>query len=192
LKIENTLYVVDREAWRRWLAEHHQSETEIWLVFYRKGTGKPNISYNDAVEEALAYGWIDSIRKSLDQERYAQRFSQRKPNSKLSQMNRERIRVLIAQGKMTRAGMDAIAHVFDPTVDADSEFEIPAAILEALKANPEAWTNFQAFPASYRRIRVAYVESQRRHGEAVFRKALNHLIDMSAKNKRFGYVKEMR
>ncbi len=91
MDIGETLYVTDRGEWRSWLAEHHGSEMEIWLIYYKKGSGKPRISYNDAVEEALCYGWIDSIVKTIDDEKYAQRFSVRKKTSELSQMNRERI-----------------------------------------------------------------------------------------------------
>ena len=77
MDITETLYVTNRDDWRKWLAEHYSSSTEIWLVYYRRQTGKPRIPYNDAVEEALCFGWIDSITKNLDQERYAQRFTQR-------------------------------------------------------------------------------------------------------------------
>ncbi|MFA5023936.1 MAG: hypothetical protein WC523_03210 [Patescibacteria group bacterium] len=75
LKIGHTLYVTDRKPWRSWLSKHYKSEKEIWLVYFRKKSGKPRISYNDAVEEALCYGWIDSIIKNLDEERFVQRFS---------------------------------------------------------------------------------------------------------------------
>ncbi len=191
LDLEKTVYLADRESWRAWLAEHHDSETDVWLVYYRKETGKPRIPYNDAVEEALCYGWIDSTVRGMDEERFAQRFSKRRKNSALSQMNKERIRSLIAQGKMTKAGLDAVAHVFDPAADEAEEFEIPPQILAALKANDQAWRNFQKFPGSYRRIRIAYIESRKRHGAQMYRKALERFIEMTARNKRFGYVKEM-
>ena len=186
-----TVYLADRESWRAWLAEHHDSETEVWLIYYRKGTGKLRIPYNDAVEEALCYGWVDSIVRGIDDERFAQRFSKRKKTSTLSQMNKERIRSLIASNKMTQAGLDAVAHVFDPAADEAEEFEIPQEILAALKGNDLAWRNFQKFPGSYRRIRIAYIESRKRHGEEMYRKALEHFIEMTARNKRFGFVKEM-
>lgn len=191
LDLGKTVYLADRESWRAWLAEHHDSETEVWLIYYRKETGKPRIPYNDAVEEALCYGWIDSTVRGIDEERFAQRFSRRKKTSTLSQMNKERIRSLIASNKMIQAGLDAVAHVFDPVADEAEEFEIPQEILAALKANDLAWRNFQKFPGSYRRIRIAYIESRKRHGEEMYRKALRHFIEMTAKNKRFGFVKEM-
>jgi uncharacterized protein YdeI (YjbR/CyaY-like superfamily) len=83
-----TLYLVDRTEWRRWLRKNYKTETEIWLVYYKKDSGKPRIAYNDAVEEALCFGWIDSTVRSLDKERFAQRFSPRKPKSGYSQAKR--------------------------------------------------------------------------------------------------------
>lgn len=192
MKPGKTLHVTTRKDWRSWLARHHNTETEIWLVYYRKETGKPRISYNDAVEEALRYGWIDSTVRSLDRERFAQRFSMRKSASSLSQMNRERVRVLIAQKKMTKAGLAAIAHVFDPAKDEAAEFAIPPDILKPLKENEQAWENFQKLPESYKRIRIAFIATRKRHGKKQFESALRHFIDMTAKGKRFGYVREMR
>ncbi len=191
-KIGHTLYVTDRKSWRSWLSKYYKSEKEIWLVYFRKESGKPRISYNDAVEEALCYGWIDSIIKNLDEERFVQRFSVRRKTSTLSQMNKERIYSLIAQKKMTKAGLAAIDHVFDPTEEKTRRLVIPSDILKLLKMDKEVWTNFQKFPESYKRIRIAYLESQKRHGEEQYQKALRHFIDMTAKNKRFGFVKEMK
>jgi len=172
------------------LAKHHRSAKEIWLVYYRQEIGKPRLSYNAAVEEALCYGWIDSIIKKVDKERFAQRFSPRKKTSVLSQMNKERIKNLIAQKKMTKAGLAAVAHVFDHTKK-DGRFVIPPVILKALRADKQAWANFRKFPASYKRIRVAYLASQRRHGAEQYQKALKHFVKMTARNKRFGFVREM-
>src|SRR5512141_1855744 len=141
MKLGKTLHVTTRKDWRSWLARHHNKETEIWLVYYRKETGEPRISYNDAVEEALRYGWIDSTVRSLDKERFAQRFSVRRSGSGLSQMNKERVRALIARKKMTKAGLAAIAHVFDPAKDEARDFAIAPDILKPLKENGRAWEN---------------------------------------------------
>ncbi len=187
-----TLYVANRKEWREWLVKNHKTEREIWLIYYRKKTGTPRISYNDAVEEALCYGWIDSTVKSLNEEQFIQRFSVRKRSSELSQMNKERIRNLISQNRMTEAGLDAVAHVFDPDKDNPDDFVIALDILEDLKANEAAWKNFQTFPESYKRIRIAYIDSRRRHGNEMFEKSLSHFIRMTEKNKRFGFVKEMK
>jgi uncharacterized protein YdeI (YjbR/CyaY-like superfamily) len=192
MKIGNILEVADSKGWRTWLAKHHKTESEIWLVFYKKASGKPRISYNDAVLEALSYGWIDSTVKALDSERFVQKFSLRRKTSGLSQMNRERIRTLIRQKRMTKAGLEAVAHVFNPEQDNVEEFDIPADILEPLKENQQAWTNFQEFPESYKRIRIAYIESRKRHSQEQFQTSLNYFIKMTAKNKRIGFVKEMK
>lgn len=190
MKLGKTLYVTNRQAWRSWLAKHHRTAQEIWLIYYRKETGKPRIAYNAAVEEALCYGWIDSTAKKLDNERFAQRFSPRRKTSVLSQMNRERIRALIAHKKMTKAGLAAVAHVFNHNKK-EGRLVIPPAMLKALRADKQTWANFRKFPDRYRRIRVAYVANQRRHSEAAYQRALKHFIKMTARNKRFGFVKEM-
>src|SRR2546428_11386211 len=108
MEITNLLEVKNRKEWRSWLSKNHKSEKEIWLVYYKKKSGKSRIPYNAAVEEALCYGWIDSTVKSIDENSYAQRFSPRKKESNLSEMNKERIRRLIEKGKMTKAGLDSI------------------------------------------------------------------------------------
>jgi uncharacterized protein YdeI (YjbR/CyaY-like superfamily) len=189
MDIGKTLYVTNRQDWRAWLAAHHSKEKEVWLIYFRKETGKPRISYDDAVEEALCYGWIDSIQKKLDAERFVQRFSPRNRGCALSQANRERVLKLIAQKKMTPAGLDAIAHVFKPENEKVEDFVIPPDILKALKANPQAWANFQNFPPSYRSISIAYIESRKRHSREMYEKSLAHFIKMTAANKQFGYVK---
>src|SRR5437667_9962071 len=132
MEIRTTLYVKDRRQWRSWVARHHETAPEIWLIYYKKHSGKPRIPYNDAVEEALCYGWIDSILKPVDADRYAQRFSPRRPRSRLSEMNRERVRRLIAAGRMTAAGLERIKHVFDPGRDTKQKlkWETPADILK--------------------------------------------------------------
>jgi uncharacterized protein YdeI (YjbR/CyaY-like superfamily) len=190
MDIGKTLYVTNRHEWRSWLVRNYNKEKEIWLVYYRKETGKPRIPYNDAVEEALCYGWIDSTQKKIDDERFAQRFSPRKKNSELSQANKERIIKLIAQKKMTPPGLDAITHAFQPDTESIENFTIPADILEPLKSNKEAWKYFQQFPAGYQRIRIAYIDSRRRQGQELFEKSLQHFIRMTAKNKRIGFIKE--
>ncbi|MFH0888325.1 MAG: YdeI/OmpD-associated family protein [Planctomycetota bacterium] len=190
MELGETLYAKDRKSWRAWLAKNHRSKKEIWLVYYRKETGKPRISYNDAVDEALCYGWIDSIVKRVDCERFAQRFSVRRKTSGLSQANKERVRNLISRDKMTRAGLDALAHVFDPVNDKPERFTVPDDILNRLKSDKQAWRNFRGLPARYRRIRIAYIENRRLHGKEAFRRSLLNFIKMTAQNKRFGFIKE--
>jgi uncharacterized protein YdeI (YjbR/CyaY-like superfamily) len=99
------LYVTTRDEWRAWLAEHHDTEREVWLVSYKKHTGRPQIPYDDAVEEALCFGWIDSLVKTIDDERFAQKFTPRKEKSNWSESNKRRVRKLVREGRMTEAGL---------------------------------------------------------------------------------------
>jgi uncharacterized protein YdeI (YjbR/CyaY-like superfamily) len=108
MEIGETIYVTNREDFRQWLEENHQSKKEIWLIQYKKATKKPSINYVEAVEEALCFGWIDNTQKSMDAERYATRFSPRRPKSNWTETNKERARRLIAKGKMTEAGRAAL------------------------------------------------------------------------------------
>ena len=185
MELGKTLYVTDRREWRNWLSKNHRKENEVWLIYYRKATGKARITYNEAVEEALCYGWIDSIQKGIDSERFAQRFSPRKPKSSLSEANRERIRRLIEEKKMTAAGLTAVKDIFKP----EEKLKVSEDILEALKADPAAWKNFQKLPEGYRRVRVGYIESRRRHGKMMFLRSLRHFIKKTAENKRIGFIR---
>ena len=152
MEITQTLHIISRKDWRDWLKKNYKTEKEIWLVYYKKGTGKPRIEYNDAVEEALCFGWIDSIVKTLDEERTVQRFSPRKPKAKYSQANIERLRTLVAQKKVIKEVAETLGDVLT------EEFVIPPDILKAIKANDEAWKNFQKFSDSYKRIRIAFID----------------------------------
>jgi uncharacterized protein YdeI (YjbR/CyaY-like superfamily) len=175
----------DRRTWRAWLRRNHAKKTEVWLVYWRAASGKPRIPYAAAVEEALCYGWIDSQQKGLDPDRLGQRFTPRRPGSALSELNRQRVRRLVAQRKMTKAGLAAIAAVFDPA-QKDPPLRLPPDLRKALRAEPAAWKNFQAFPAAYRRARIAYVEAGRRHGADQVAKRIRNLVAKSAAGKRFG------
>ena len=181
MEIGKTIYVTERSEWRKWLSAHHRTEKEIWLIGYRKDTGKPSLPYNDAVEEALCFGWIDSTVKKIDAERNAQRYTPRRPNSPFSEMNRERVRRLLAAGLMTPAGLAAAGDL------SKENFVIPEDILHALKADAQVWENFSAFPESYQRIRVGWIEGARKR-PAEFEKRLRYFIRMTAANKKYGMV----
>lgn len=180
MEITKTLHVTNPKVWRDWLKVNYRTEKEIWLVYYKKGTGKPRIEYNDAVEQALCFGWIDSIVKTLDEERTVQRFSPRKPNGKYSQANKERLRSLVEQGKVIREVLDSLGEVLS------EKFEFPLDILKAIQADKEAWKNFQKFSDSYKRIRIAFIDGARKRPEE-FQKRLRYFIDMTKKNKMFGF-----
>ena len=108
MEIGETLYVTDREGFRQWLEQNHKSKKVIWLIQYKKSAKKPSIDYIEAVEEALCFGWIDGTQKSIDAERYALRFSPRRPKSNWTETNKHRARRLIAEGKMTETGFAAL------------------------------------------------------------------------------------
>ena len=105
---ENRIYLSTREEWRKWLQKHHQSATEIWLIYYKKHTGKPRVAYDEAVEEALCFGWIDSLIKRIDDETFCQKFTPRKDNSTWSDINKKRVLKLQKQGLMSAAGVKAV------------------------------------------------------------------------------------
>ncbi|HEY6324787.1 MAG TPA: hypothetical protein VJA16_24840 [Thermoanaerobaculia bacterium] len=100
-----TLEVTSSREWRAWLAEHHDREAGIWLVFWKKHTGKTSVSYQDAVDEALCFGWIDTLVRRLDDDRYAQKFTPRKPKSNWTEANRRIFARLVEEGRMTAAGL---------------------------------------------------------------------------------------
>src|SRR2546429_5450566 len=154
MKVGRPAHARNRREWRAWLARHHKTAHEIWLIYYKKHSGKPRVSYNDAVDEALCYGWIDSTLKPTDADCYAQRFSPRRPTSRLSEMNRERVRRLIAARRMTRAGLERIRHVFDHEQDIKKlVWRLPPEFRGRLRADPIVWARFTRFPVSNRRIR---------------------------------------
>lgn len=180
MEISNTLYVTNPKDWRNWLKQHHKTEAEIWLVYPKKATGKPRIEYNDAVEQALCFGWIDSIIKTLDDEHTVQRFSPRKPKAKYSQANIERLRALVAQKKVIKEVADTLTDILN------AEFVIPPDILKAIQADKQAWKNFKSFSDPYKRIRIAFIDGARKRPDE-FKKRLKHFIEMTRQDKLFGF-----
>ena len=192
MEIAEKFYAKNRKEWRAWLSKFHKSKKEIWLVYYKKASGKPRVSYNDAVEEALCYGWIDSTLKSIDEECFAQLFSPRRKNSVLSELNKERIRNLIASKKMTRFGLESIVHHLDGN-EYESvhkkkliEFTFPKDILDELKKDKTTWKNFLNFPESYKRIRIGWI-AMTTH-EETRKSRLKYFLKMTAKNKKYGTI----
>ena len=108
MEIGETLYVTTPAEFRKWLLKNHRAKKEIWLLQYKKNTGKPSLTLDEALEEAVCFGWIDSYMKGMDEQRYATRFSPRRPKSNWTETNRARARRLIADGRMTEAGLAAL------------------------------------------------------------------------------------
>lgn len=157
-----TVEVSDRAEWRDWLRHHHTSVTEVWLVFPKRATGRTTLTYDDAVEEALCYGWIDSLIRRLDDERYARKFTPRKPDSRWSTINRRRYESLLERGLLEPPGLAR-----PPTErSGDAPFppgsRLPEYIEKAIRDDPGAWENFQRLAPSYRRQYVVWIDSARR------------------------------
>lgn len=172
------------EQWREWLASHHGSEPEIWLVFHKLHTGRASVSYSDALDEALCFGWVDSLIKRLDDDRYARKFTPRKPDSRWSEINRKRYAELEALGRMKPAGLSRRptnrTYPAPPAVAA----AVPEYILRAFKKNPAARKNFEALAPSHRRAYLMWVDSAKR--EETKAKRLKEAVAMLAAGEKLG------
>lgn len=180
MKLGSTLYVASRKEWRDWLALNFQTEPEIWLVYPHKSSGRPRIPYNEAVEEALSFGWIDSTVKKLADSSTAQRFSPRNPKSPFSQANKERLRWLAKKGMLHPSVKDLTAGALE------DRFVFPPDITRAIKADRMAWKYYRRFSPAYKRIRIAFIEGARDR-PAEFQKRLAYFIKMTKKNKQIGF-----
>jgi uncharacterized protein YdeI (YjbR/CyaY-like superfamily) len=152
------------QQWRKWLAEHHDSESEIWLVFHKQHTGVASIDYKDALDEALCFGWVDSLVKRLDDRRYARKFTPRRADSRWSAINRKRYAVLKASGRLKppgieRAPTDRGYGSRPPRFKMPSK--LPPYIQTALENHPAALRHFEALAPSHRRRYVGWIESAR-------------------------------
>ncbi len=173
---ENIKYFEDRKDWRKWLTDNFETAYEIWFVFPQKSSGKKSITYNDAVEESLCFGWIDSIIKPLDKEHRIQRFTPRNPKSAYSQANIERLKWLLEK-KMIHPNLeDKIRNVLS------EPFIFPNDIIDSLKEDKIVWKNYRHFSDAYKRIRIAYIEAARKWPEE-FEKRLNNFITKTKDNK---------
>ena len=175
------LEVAKRSEWRAWLRHNYRTAKEVWLVYHKKHTGRPRISYNDAVEEALAFGWIDSTAVKIDEERYAQRFTPRRPKSPYSPSNVARLKAMAARGRIIP---EVLAKVEPLLIEKPPV--IPPDILAALKSDRETWKNFRAFSDSYKRIRVGYIDGARDRPDE-FAKRLRNFLKVTKENRIIGF-----
>ena len=175
-----TLFVTERKAWRAWLEKNFESENDIWLIYPAKSSGIKRILYNDAVEEALCFGWIDSTVKKHDEQSSMQRFSRRNPKSNYSQANKERLKWLWDNNKIHPSMFERVEEVLS------EPFEFADDIMKAIKKDREVWGNYKRFSDSYKRIRIAYIHSARKRPEE-FKKRLRNFIEKTRNNKQFGF-----
>ncbi len=157
-----TLDVRTRAKWRAWLTKHHDSSAGVWFVFHKKHTGVPCVSYDDAVEEAICFGWIDSLVRRLDDDRYVQKFTPRKAKSNWSTANRRRYTDMKSQGLLTQAGLDRAPTGRSGDAPRPSATRLPKYLERALKTNKKAWQFFETLAPSYRRAYIGWIDSAKR------------------------------
>jgi len=160
-----TLLVRTLDQWRQWLGEHHASVPEVWLILHKRHTGVVSIAYADARDEALCFGWVDSLVKRLDDRRYALKFTPRRENSRWSALNRQRYAALKASGRLKPAGSERppTDRGYSPRAPKRPlPAKLPGYIQGGLKKHPRALRHYEALPASQRRRYVAWIESARR------------------------------
>jgi uncharacterized protein YdeI (YjbR/CyaY-like superfamily) len=161
------LYVTNRDEWRDWLSENYAVKAGIWLVFYKKETSKPTIAYEAAVEEALCFGWIDSIIKNIDAAMYARKFTPRSDKSKWSQLNKKQANKMIKQGRMTEVGLAKIkaakkTGLWDKYPRPQISLDVPPEFAKALARNKKAKESFDKLAPSYRKYYIGWLTVAKR------------------------------
>jgi uncharacterized protein YdeI (YjbR/CyaY-like superfamily) len=179
------LYLVNRKDWRKWLEENYLTVEEVWLRYYKKPSGKPRIPYEEAVEEALCFGWIDGKIKKINEDYFIQRFTPRRPGSRWSKYNIDRVKKLEKQGLMKPAGLKAYEEsvrkphlVYDDRRDGIPD--IPDDLSKGLKKNATALKNFNNFPQSSRRMFIDWLNTAKKP-ETRIRRILK-IVDLSERN----------
>jgi len=156
----------DQAAWRAWLRRHHRTAPGVWLVYHKKHSTTPSVRYEEAVQEALCYGWIDSLVRALDADRYRQLFTPRKPRSTWSPSNKRRVQELIAGRRMTKAGLATIAAARADgsweSLDTVETLAVPAELRRALAAEGDTLRNFRGYAASIRKAMLFWLSSAKR------------------------------
>ena len=187
--MNNTIQLTNRKAWRQWLSENHQKEKEIWLVYFKKHTGKPSVGYAESVEEALCFGWIDGIKKRIDEERYAHRFTPRKPKSRWSPRNIDLAEKLIQNGQMAPMGLAS----FDQRMTYGEDFlktketkeiTLSAETEEALRANENAWKHFNNLSPGYKKQYVGWLQSAKK--PETRKRRLEEAVKLLSENNKLG------
>ncbi len=179
------LFMKSKSEWREWLERNHHKEQGVWLLFHKKHTGKPGLSYEDAVEEALCFGWIDSTLRRIDKEKHVIRFSPRRKRSVWSEINRRRVEKLMREGKMAAAGLAKVEEAkksgkWFTAYTSKGKPTIPSDLREALMRDKKAWQNFNNFAPSYQNIYIHWVLSAKR--EETRKRRINQVVERSARN----------
>ncbi|MBR4462320.1 MAG: YdeI/OmpD-associated family protein [Erysipelotrichaceae bacterium] len=172
----NTFYTDSRSEWRNYLENHFETEDEIWFVFPTKDSKEDSLSYNDAVEEALCFGWIDGRAGTLDETHHIRRFTPRRKGSAYSRPNIERLIWLERQGLIHPKIRESILPIIN------EPFVFPEDIISILKKDETVWKNYERFTEPYKRIRIAYIDAARKRPKE-FEKRLNSFVEKTRKGK---------
>lgn len=186
---EKARYFPAPEKWRRWLEKNHDKAKEVWLVHFKKASGRKSVSHDDAVGEALCFGWIDGQLKSIDSGKYILRYSPRKPASVWSEINKKKAERMIALGKMSAAGLKKIEDAkrsgqWDNAYTNLKREKMPPDLKSALSRDREAWTNFRRFANTYRNMYIGWVTGAKT--EPTRKKRIEEVVRRSALNKKPG------
>ncbi len=186
----NQLYLKTRSEWRKWLQKNHDKVGELWLIFYKKDTGRPSLGYDDAVEEALCYGWIDSLVRKLDDEKYVRKFTPRKINSFWSEPNKKRVRKVIKEGRMTEFGLEKInaakkSGAWNKIIEPPKvSYDAPKELISALNKNKKAKNNFDKFSPSVKRRYYMWINIAKK--KETRERRIKESIELLSKNKELG------
>ncbi len=188
----NVIYCPNRETWRIWLKDNHKNKKEIWLIYYKKFTKKPRVDYSDAVEEALCFGWIDSIVKRIDDERYMQRFTPRRVDSNWSEINKGLAEKLIESGKMNKAGLKQIKAAkrngkWGKITHKIEDIEFSNEILNIFVSNESAYKLFKNLTDNQQKRLTAWVMSARKEETKI--KRINKILFQLKKNGKIDLMK---
>lgn len=183
------IYIPKTSEWRAWLEQNHVTEKGIWLIYFKKHTDKPRVPYNEAVEEALCFGWIDSTVKRIDEERYMQQFTPRNLKSNWSKPNKERVEKLVKQGKMTEAGMRFVDYakthgIWDKVEQPIPLFEFSPELLSILESNKKAIDFYSSLSPSQQKLYKQWVMSAKKPETRL--KRCNEMIALLEKEKKLG------
>ena len=191
MEITETLYVKNRKEWRDWLQSNFGSKKEIWLIYYKKHTGKLRIPYADAVEEAICFGWIDSTVKRVDEGIYVQKFTPRKLRSLWSVLNKGRAEEMIQTGLMTAAGLEKIEEAkkngrWEEAYTSNRKAEAPKGLITALLADQEANRNFNNFAVSYQNMYINWINDAKK--DETRQRRIKEVVRRSSKNQKPGMM----
>jgi len=187
MELNNALSFLDRNEWRKWLEKNHRKQKEVWLIHYKKHAGKIGVQLEEAVEEALCFGWIDGKLKKVDKDRFMLRYSPRKAGSVWSRINRERAERMIKAGRITPAGLSMIEEAkkrssWDRVYTSLEQERIPPDLRRALAKDKRALDNFQSFANSYKNMYIYWVKSAKT--DETRRERIEKVVEQALQNKK--------